>query len=52
MEVTKEQLREWYETMTIAELMEKLGYKSPVSLYKLLRKAGIDLKQKKKVTLV
>lgn len=52
MEVTKEQLKEWYETMTVAELMEKLDYKSPVSLYKLLREAGIDLKQKKKVTLV
>ena len=54
MEVTRDQLREWYDTMTVSELMEKLGYNSPVSLYRLLKKANIELKKKKlpKVTLV
>lgn len=44
MEVTKSQLEEWYNTMTLRELCEKLGIDSPNSVYSLLRKAGIPLK--------
>lgn len=44
MKVTREQLREWYNSMTSEELCKKLGYDSPNSLYYLLRKAGIPLK--------
>jgi len=44
MEITKEQLEEWYKTMTVKELAELLGFDSPNSVYGLLKRAGIPLK--------
>lgn len=44
MDVTRKELEEWYNSMTVDELREKLGYSSARSVYSLLRKAGIALK--------
>lgn len=44
MKITKKQLEEWYNSMSTKELYIKLGYRSPNSLYGLLKRAGIPLK--------
>ena len=48
-EVTKRQLEEWYNTMTVKDLSEKLGFESPNSVYGLLKKAGIPFKGSEKL---
>jgi len=46
MEVKKSDLKLWYETMTIAEVMKKLNIPYAPRLYRLLKEAGIPLKGK------
>lgn len=48
MEITREQLKAWYESMTTAELMTKLGIANSASLYYLLDKAEIKRKRPNK----
>ena len=52
MEVQKDLLRELYETLPVEEVMRRLGIKSTTTLYKLLRKAGITLKNNPPIKLV
>ena len=45
MEVTKEELKDWYYSMTNAELCKKLGV-SKITMIKLVKESGIKLKGK------
>jgi hypothetical protein len=46
MEITRQQLNEWYHDLSTAELREKLGGISQPRLYRLLDRAGIERKIK------
>jgi len=51
MEITKEQLKEMYNRMTLDSLMIELGITKP-TIYKLLKANGIRLKGKYKVRVI
>jgi len=44
MKITKDELRELYNSLTLAELCEMIGYSTPKSVYRLLKRNGIPLK--------
>ncbi len=44
MKVTKTELKEIYDNNTVSEAMTILGINSPPSFYRLLKRAGIEIK--------
>ena len=43
-DISAAELKEWYETKTIEEVMAHFEIKSATTVYQLLKKAGIPLK--------
>lgn len=43
-DISTQELRKWYETKTITEVMAHFEIKSATTVYQLLEKAGIPLK--------
>lgn len=44
-DISIRELREWYETKTVAETVEHFGLSGAPALYRLLKTAGIEQKE-------